>query len=326
MARPHAGQAESGPAASTATVLVIHPGALGDVLQAVPALRALAVEGPVAFSGQSRLGALLRGLGVVETALPFDTLGLEALFTREPAPAPLIERLGGFRRVISWFGARDAIYAERLRATARRCVIAPPVPAPDSRATVWDHLLRTIGVASGIDFTPLAVPESWRSEATRVLTELGAAPARPLFVVHPGAGGASKLWPVSNVARVIRGVLEETEGAALVHQGPADRAVVAELTRALDGPVLYLIEPDLPLLAAILERASGYLGMDSGVSHLAAAVGAPAVILFPAATRARWAPWSATARPLTMSEETSHPRRVASALIELMKAPPRETA
>ena len=46
--------------------------------------------------------------------------------------------------------------------------------------------------------------------------------------------------------------------------------------------MLTLVSPPLPVLAGVLSMAQAYLGGDSGVSHLAAAVGAPAVILFPA--------------------------------------------
>ncbi|PYO56045.1 MAG: hypothetical protein DMD83_16490, partial [Candidatus Rokuibacteriota bacterium] len=171
---------------------------------------------------------------------------------------------------------------------------------------------------------PLDLPEAWRHEASRVLVELGAAPMRPLLVVHPGAGGPRKIWPVENVARVIEHVIRDTGGEALIHQGPADREVVDQLSRILERSTLRLVEPDLPLLAAILDRASAYLGGDSGVSHLAAAVGAPAVILFPAATRGRWAPWSATAQAVTMSEEAGQVHRLAVALSERMQAATRK--
>jgi len=298
--------------------LVIHPGALGDVLQAVPALRALRLEGSIAFAGQPRLGALLQGLGLVEAVLPYDGLGLEALFTAEPVPAALAERLARFERVISWFGVRDELYAGRLRTIARRSVIAPPVPAADSpMMTVWQHLLATIGVTARVELTPLDLPHAWRVEARRVLIRLGAEPARPLLVVHPGAGGQGKLWPAKNLARVIGQVTEKIGGQALIHQGPADRDAAEQLTRLLDASALRLVEPDLPLLAGILGDASAYLGGDSGVSHLAAAVGAAALILFPAATRERWAPWSPTAHALTMSDETES---VMAALREPLRA------
>jgi ADP-heptose:LPS heptosyltransferase len=57
------------------------------------------------------------------------------------------------------------------------------------------------------------------------------------------------------------------------------------------------------------------------VSHLAASVGAPAVILFPAATREAWAPWSPTAEALTMTRAADQAHMVAAAVGERMRAP-----
>jgi heptosyltransferase-3 len=305
------------------STLVIHPGALGDVLQAVPALRALHLDGPLEFSGQPRLGGLLRGLGVVGAVLPFDSLGLEALFTSEPAPSALIARLTRFERVISWFGARDPLYTVQLRAIAPDAVIAPPVPGAESRVTVWRHLMATVGAAATPALTPLDVPEAWRDDARRLLAGLGAVPTRPLLVIHPGAGGQWKRWPAESLARVIAQVTRRCDAQPLIHEGPADHDAVDQLSRILEVPALRLVEPDLPLLAGILSQASAYLGGDSGVSHLAASVGAPAVILFPAATREAWAPWSPTAEPLTMTGEADQGEMVAAAVAERMRAPAR---
>ena len=266
---------------------------------------------------------LLRGLGVVDAVLPFDGLGLDALFTREPAPSSLVARLARFDRVISWFGARDTLYPGQLRVIARDAVIAPPVPDGESRVTVWRHLLATTGATSGPTLTPLEVPEPWRDEARRRLAVLGAVPARPLIVIHPGAGGQWKRWPVEYLARTIAAIVREHEAQALIHDGPADHAAVDQLGRILTVPTLRLVEPDLPLLTGILSHASAYLGADSGVSHLAAAVGAPAVILFPAATRAGWTPWSPTAAALTMTGAADQVDTVAAAVSERLRAPER---
>ncbi len=71
----------------------------------------------------------------------------------------------------------------------------------------------------------------------------------------------------------------------------------------------------------MLAYASAYLGADSGVSHLAASVGAPAVILYPPATRDRWAPWSSTAVALTTDGQgVDETTRVAEAVIERLRA------
>lgn len=297
------------------STLVIHPGALGDVLQAVPALRALRAHGSLTFSGQSRFGELLRGLGLIDGALSFDGLGLSTLFTREPLPAALVERLSRFDRVVSWFGAREAIYRERLSAAARAVVIASPVPDDASPASVWRHLAATIGTASPLELAPLELPAPWRQEAGRALGHLGVAPGQSLLVIHPGAGAAWKRWPVEHLAHVI-GCARREGAQALIHQGPADRDAVDQLARVLREPAPVLVDPALPLLAGVLGRSSAYLGGDSGVSHLAAAVGARAIILFPAATRERWTPWSPTATALSSENE---PGRVVVAVSSALR-------
>ena len=115
---------------------------------------------------------------------------------------------------------------------------------------------------------------------------------RALLVVQPGAGSRWKVAPADLLARVIAPVVSGGDLQVLLHAGPADAAAAAQLVRAVESPMLTLVSPPLPVLAGVLSMAQAYLGGDSGVSHLAAAVGAPAVILFPAATRRRWAPWS----------------------------------
>jgi len=286
------------PAERRRHALVIHPGALGDVLQAVPALRALGRGARVAFCGQPRLGELLAGAGVVEEALSFDSFGLDALFTGEPAPGALADRLGRFDVIVSWFGARDERYPARLRALAPSSVVAPPVPEGPGIA-VWQHLQGTLGPScpSGPeDRAPLPLPEHWRARARQALDALGA--RADLLVVHPGAGGRWKASPPETLARAISRVTRGANVEVLLHQGPADREATERLAGLLDPPPRRLVDPALPLLAGVLSLAKAYLGGDSGVSHLAAAVGAPAVVLYPAATRGRWAPWSATARAL----------------------------
>src|SRR5713226_4423661 len=113
-------------------ILVIHPGALGDVLQAVPALSALERGGHrLTFAGQPRIGELLQGSGLVLASTSFDTFGIEALFSDPPVPDRLASRLGRFRRVISWFGVRELAYGSRLRTFVPEVIVAAPVPSDD---------------------------------------------------------------------------------------------------------------------------------------------------------------------------------------------------
>lgn len=289
-------------------ILIIHPGALGDVLQAAPALsglRTAAGGAPLVFAGQPRIGRLLVALDVVTEALGFDSLGIETLFTREPLPETLCALAARSDRVVSWFGSREPLYRERLAALARDTIVAPPVP--EDETPVWRHLLGTL--------------EPWHVAAPEPPTPLrlaGATPEREGLVVHPGSGAAWKQWPAERFADVLHAVTARRPVPVLIHQGPADRTVADALHARLSVPCARLVEPDLPALAAALASARVYLGADSGVSHLAAAMGAPAVILFPAATRRRWTPWSPTAVPLTMTGKPDEAAWVASEIERLL--------
>jgi ADP-heptose:LPS heptosyltransferase len=291
--------------------LIIHPGALGDVLQAVPALRglrAVAPTAPITFVGQPRLAHLLVELGVAQQARTFDGFGLEALFADAPTPAALAEIMGGASRIVSWFGSRDETYCRRLRALAPRALVAPPVPDDDT--PVWRHLLGTLAAWE------LAIPE--RVEPLRApplpAGDAASAAGRPRLVVHPGSGGDWKRWPVERFAEVIRGLRQRRDVDVLVHQGPADAEPAQRLLTLLDGDATVLLQPDLPRLAAVLGAARAYLGGDSGVSHLAAAVGAPSVVLFPPATFRRWTPWSPTAVPVELQGVDGDVERAREAL------------
>jgi lipopolysaccharide heptosyltransferase III len=309
--------------------LVIHPGALGDVLQAVPALRALATfDGGlrVSLAAQPRLATLLAGTGVVNEALSFEALGLDNLFADAPVSAALADRLDRYHVVVSWFGARAAPYPERLRALVPRAVLAPPVPDADDATPVWRHLLASLA-ALGPPLAgprvaapraawraPLAVSREWRDRGRAAVAALGA--GRPTVVVHAGAGGDWKRWPPDRFAEAIAGMVRGTGCALVVHEGPADHEATRALGARLDALGVApdrasLVEPDLPLLVGVFAGASAYLGGDSGVSHLAAAAGTPSVILYPEATRAGWAPWSPRAIALPADDDATAAARAA---------------
>jgi heptosyltransferase-3 len=293
--------------ASPLETLVVHPGALGDVLQAVPALGALGRLGHrLTFAGQPRLGELLQGSGLVLAATSFDTFGFEALFVEGPPPERLVARLQRFQRAVSWFGSKEDAYRKQLGALVPECIVAPPVPADDSPLTVWEHLADTLtpwGVTLPVALHHLPTSERWRIAARSALMAAGADLGRPLLVAHPGAGARWKEAPSARLARALESMAADGGFEVVVHQGPADGKAVDALLAELTTPAVCLVEPSLTELAGALALAKAYIGSDSGVSHLAACVGTASVILYPSETLRRWAPWSSTAVPLGVGAE-----------------------
>jgi ADP-heptose:LPS heptosyltransferase len=279
-----------------AQVLVIHPGALGDLLLAVPALRALrrtCDRHAIALAAQPRIGSLLEALGVVDAAIAFDSLELDALFIAD-ATRPVDARLLAAAHVVSWFGARDATYRERLSSLVERAMIAPSIPAAGT--AVWEQLVRTVAgdVREPSLREPMAVPSDLVAAGRAMLLDAGWDGRTPLVFVHAGASGPRKRWPAAGFARLLNEVCRGHRVRAVLHQGPTDGGVVAALRGHLAVDVLELHSPALPELAGLLHHVALHVGNDSGISHLAAALGVPAVILF-AQENAAWRPWSTSA-------------------------------
>jgi ADP-heptose:LPS heptosyltransferase len=277
------------------------------VLLAVPALRALRTQHPgrpLVLAAQPRIGRLLADVGEVDRAVDFEALGLGALFAAEPdAGAVALARAG---RVVCWFASRDPRFVANLRAVAPDALVASP--AGDGQRPVWCHLLRTVAppASRGVQAmssrlrASMTVPEGARGAGREALREAGWDEVTPLLVLHPGAGSPAKRWPVPGFAAVADDLRRSRRLAVAVHEGPADAQAASALAPALGREAIVLRNPSLPVLAGALTAASVYVGNDSGVSHLAAAVGAPTVVLFTRALLA-WRAWAAHAQTIAVS-------------------------
>jgi heptosyltransferase-3 len=276
------------------STLAIHPGALGDVLLAVPALRALKTEHPaepLVLGAQPRVGALLAALRIVDQAVPFDALRLDTLFVEDGAVTPS-DALRRGQRVICWFGARDPVFTRRLRALLPGAIVASA--SGDGADPVWRHLLATVdAVPEGSPAPCDPLPEA-RQAGRDALVRAGWRTGTRLVVAHPGAGGRGKRWSVEGFAQVLAPLCARPDLTVVLHEGPADADAAAALSARLGGDARLLRGLSLVELAGALAQAAAYLGNDSGVSHLAAAVGVPSVILFEQRSLA-WRPWAAPA-------------------------------
>jgi ADP-heptose:LPS heptosyltransferase len=178
--------------------------------------------------------------------------------------------------------------------------VAPP--AADD-LPIWQHLLRTVGAPLDGDTGLMRASPTLVEVGRHALRDGGWDGARPVLLLHPGAGSVAKRWPVAGFAAVARDLCRARPLAVAVHEGPADGDAAAALIIALGPQAIRLREPPLEALAGALASAALYLGNDSGVSHLAAAVGAPSMVLF---TRALlgWRPWApATRLPVVSTKE-----------------------
>jgi ADP-heptose:LPS heptosyltransferase len=270
------------------SVLIVHPGALGDVLLALPALAHLARLRPGArrvLATAPRLAALLADSAYVEATGALDALALHRLFTAD-GDAAALARLAAHDTIVSWLGAGDPAFRGHLAgldgADGRRVIVARGVPgAGGTRHAAW-HFLDTLAVLGPLpEALPpvrLAAGPAERAWAGAWL-EARAVAAGPV-VLHPGAGAPAKVWP--GLAALGRRLIGRGLPVVAV-TGPAEPG--AGIPGAHAARHLTLRE-----LVALFERAAVFVGHDSGLTHLAAAVGCPTVALFGPTDSAVWAP------------------------------------
>jgi heptosyltransferase-3 len=114
---------------------------------------------------------------------------------------------------------------------------------------------------------------------------------REFLAVHIGSGGLGKVWPLRRWQGLLSYIVTRNGRRVVFLSGPADEpfaSFVSWMSRQHKWPVAQGFPLDL--LTAILAAASLYVGCDSGVSHLAAAVGAPSVVIIGPTNPRVWAP------------------------------------
>jgi lipopolysaccharide heptosyltransferase III len=236
--------------------LLIRPGAIGDCILSLPALECLRADYTEAWVPSPVVPLIRfadRARSIASTGL--DLLGLEGV---EPPPK-LIESLRGFDSIYSWYGSNRAEFRECVRALELPVTFLDALPPPESPLHAADHFLREAGCSGPPAVPRIPVPAQQRGD---------------FAVIHPFSGSVRKNWPLDRFRELARGMPLPVQWCA----GPSE---------ALEDAVRF---DDLYELACWLATARLYIGNDSGITHLAAAIGTPVVALFGPADPAIWAP------------------------------------
>ncbi|QCQ91336.1 glycosyltransferase family 9 protein [Rhodococcus sp. SGAir0479] len=258
-------------------VLVLRALGLGDLLTAVPAVRALRRECPRArlrLATAIGLRDLVRLIGGVDDIVP--TVGLRAMaYCDRP---DLAVNLHG----------RGPQSTELLRRTDPRALWCHRDPDIGADGPEWDESLhevdrwcRLLGWHGVV-----ADPTDLRIRPPRT------APIEGAIVVHPGAGSAARRWPAARFGAVIRELVAGYGGAVVVTGGPGERALVDAVCRAVGPgvPIRRAVPCRLAELAAVVAHARLVLCGDTGTAHLATAFAVPSVVLFGPTPPAQWGP------------------------------------
>lgn len=152
--------------------------------------------------------------------------------------------------------------------------------------------------------THVAVTPAASGIVAQRLEEAGLAD-RQIALIHPAAAFATKQWASENFARVAES-LAERGCAPVAIAAPNEREILESLTIQASVPIVSL-DLSLPGVAALAARSQIFVGNDSGIAHIAAAVGAPSVVIFGSSNVAHWRPWNKAAAEVVLEPMPCQP-------------------
>ena len=231
----------------------------------------------------------------------FDAAIVFTVCTQSALPAALLCRLAGiplrlahsrenpYALLTDWVAECDVVGADMRHEVARQLALVAAVGfhAQD------DRLLFRFGV------------EHVRRLRER-LAEAGLDPARPYFVVHPGASAPSRRWPAERFGAAAE-LIAEGSGCDVVFTGDSgEHALVEAARQAMTRPSVSLAgRLELGELAALIAGAQLLVANNTGPVHVAAAVGTPVVDLY-ALTNPQHTPWKVRSRVLNHDVPCRH--------------------
>jgi ADP-heptose:LPS heptosyltransferase len=248
------------------SLLAVRLGGLGDLLAVLPALNLLRrrlAGWRIVLLARPSAAALLLARGVAD-----EVRSAEAA----------VRTTAGFELTIGWYQAESSV----PKAPGRYFVFEPVDDQTVSRYFFerTAEVLREFGTGKLPPFE-----ECWRLPGKRPGPRIGPA------VIHPGSGSPRKNWPLERFLALAAELARRGLSGRIV-TGEAEEDAGARLSETVPPPGWnFIASPSLTDLAALLEGAPLYVGNDSGVTHLAAACGAPVVAFFRSEFVAAWRPF-----------------------------------
>ncbi len=263
-------------------VLVLRALGVGDLLTAVPALRAIGR----AFPDHAVTLAAPRALAPL-----VDLIGDLTLLDHHELDTPLPRGAHHARVAINLHGRGPHshrrltdTHPERLIAFAHphvpRSREGPPWRPDEHEVHRWCRMIAAHGISADPDDLALRAPQRPVPEEATGAT-----------VLHPGAKDPARRWPITRWAAVAR--TERARGRSVLITGGPDEQIlaraVAERAQLPPGAVL-AGRTDLADLAALVAAAGRVVCGDTGLAHLATALGTPSAVLFGPVSPAAWGP------------------------------------
>lgn len=264
-------------------LLVIHQGAIGDLLLASPAIWSLYTHfRPKEFyiAGHPWATEIFKGIYEVSGIYNVDVPPFSRLWSGEFRVE--FELAVVFSEYRGW--------VELLRKAGTREVWLLP-PFPKERVHLLYHhcmSLQGMGISAKMGMPSLFLTKIEIEWAKAYLEALGI--TGPFLAVHPSASSPKKVWPVERMAYTAHELSLRHGLQVVLVQGPIDERACCDFLKSFPGKCHVFKELSLRQLGALLYHSSLFIGNDSGVAHLAAASGTKVLVIFGPTDPVLWTP------------------------------------
>lgn len=267
--------------------MIIFPGALGDLICLVPTISAIARRhwpAEIELMARDELAQFAVGRLGITRGHSIDRREMAHLFRDSASDNDDARRFfGEFDRIYCFFNANDPHFRCALTEVSRPGAPSFHLFRPPAEGRVAAAYLKDVTGESKLKDFAIDVLSADLESANRAIS--GIAKPKKFIAIFPGSGSPTKNWPIEKfVALADR--IGRTSPAVFV-LGPAEDSIEQLLA---DGGHAIIKGESLGTVAAIARMASAFIGNDSGVSHLAAAVETPGVVLFGPTDPDRWRP------------------------------------
>jgi lipopolysaccharide heptosyltransferase II len=277
-------------------VLVIRPGGIGDAVLFIPMLRALRAAWPNAeldLLAEHRNASVIAPTGLVGHVYRYDRFPIDllAILRRRYDLVIDTEQFHCLSAIVAWLtrAPRRIGFGTTLRRRLFTQAIGYNLETYEA-----EMFLALARAATGEEcqwdpdtpFYPL--PDAARQFAQQALQPLK---LKHKVAIHPGASIPERRWPTERYARLAQ-LLAEHGAGVVVLGGPTDVAAAAQIASALDVSTHVNLAGSCSLVqaAAVVADCDMYVSADSGVLHLAYALGTPTVHLFGPGVLSKWGP------------------------------------
>jgi ADP-heptose:LPS heptosyltransferase len=281
-----------------AEILIVHQGGVGDFILCLPALGSVRQHYPgawVELMGYPRVLQLVEGRYYVDSGRSVDEVGLGSFYMRDGDLDEVAFRyFAGFDRAFIFMSDRSGVFSANVRRTGVQEVFSiPPFPETEKAIHVIDHMLSSLssmGIPPGLRVPKIFLCEEDRVFAEDWLRQRGAF-EKGLIALHPGSGSRNKLWPMEKFLDLVARITVDLRFKIILLIGPAEREYLgSQLELMRSSNPIWAENLSLIHVASLLDRCRCYIGADSGITHLAAAVGIPTIALFGPTDPRIWGP------------------------------------